>query len=114
MALLPCIRPFHPVSLPQLLPQTPRLATALSVQPVSTLPGLGSSCSELTDLVVTVPGTSQTLKPAHCQASRSHIDTSPASDDRGNAARIAALEEKQSALERQMLEFDVRLKKLGA
>jgi hypothetical protein len=60
-----------------------------------------------------VPGTSQLLRPSNRQARHSRSDASPASDDRSNAARIAALELRQDEVEKKILELDSRLKKLG-
>jgi len=51
--------------------------------------------------------------PADQQATRSPGDASPASDDGGNATRIAALESKQAELERRLEAFDDRLTRLG-
>ena len=67
----------------------------------------------LAGVAAEAPGASNLLMPVDPHASRSPGDTSPASDDGSNIARIAALESKQAELEGQICKFDLRLTRLG-
>jgi hypothetical protein len=99
------------------LPENPAPA------PPSSKPSAGKSISKppsaaltqhLTGVTLEVPGASKQLNPAHRQVTGSRSDASPASDDKSNTARIAALENRQDELEKWMRDFDDRLKTLGA
>jgi hypothetical protein len=63
--------------------------------------------------MVEVSSPSHLLKPGHRQASHSHSDASPASDDGSNIAKIAVLERRQDEMEKWVHDFDLRLKQLG-
>jgi hypothetical protein len=67
----------------------------------------------LTGVTLEVPGTSKLLNPAPQQVTCSRSEASPPSDGASNTARIAALENKQDKIEKQMRNFDRRLKQLG-
>jgi len=60
-----------------------------------------------------VPSTLQFLKPACSQPSGPCSDTSPASNDGSNAARIAALERRMGKLEKMWDDHKHRLKAIG-
>jgi len=68
-------------------------------------------------VTVEVPSISQLLKPAKSKPLHSHSDVSPASDDRSNSARIAALERRMDHLEeieKMVHDLNRRLKDIGA
>jgi len=80
-----------------------------SLNPPVTIP-----TQHLAVVTVEVPSTLQFLKPAHSQPSGPRSDTSPASNDGSNAARIAALERRMGKLEKMSDDHKCRLKVIGA
>jgi len=66
--------------------------------------------------MVEVPSILWLLKPAKSKPSHSHSDTSPASNDGSNSARIAALERRMDHLEKiekMVHDLNRRLKDIG-
>jgi hypothetical protein len=86
-----------------------RTPSASSLNPPVTVP-----TQHLAVVTVEVPSTSQFLKPARSQPSGPRSDTSPASNDGSNAARIAALERRMGELEKMSDDHERRLKAIGA
>jgi TolA-binding protein len=66
-----------------------------------------------TDVTAEVPSTLQQLRPTLRKASRSRGDTSPGSNDRGNAARISKLESRLDAVEKWVDELNGKLQLLN-
>ena len=83
--------------------------SASSLNPPVTVP-----TQHLAVVTVEVPSTLQFLKPACSQPLRPCSNTSPASNDRSNAARIAALERRMGKLEKMLDDHKRRLKAIGA
>jgi hypothetical protein len=77
------------------------------------MPPMAAPAQHSTDVMAEVPSTSQLLRPALWKASRSRGDTSPGSDDRGNAARISKLESRLDAVEKWADELNGKLQLLN-
>jgi len=86
-----------------------RTPSAPSLNPPVTVP-----TQHLAVVTVEVPSTLQFLKPACSQPLGPRSDTSPASNDGSNAARIAALERRMGKLEKMSDDHERRLKAIGA
>ena len=102
----------HPAPAPPLAPKTHHSSKSSAGRSTSK-PSLSALTQYLTGVMLEVPGTSKLLISAHWQVTHSYSNALSASDDGSNIARIAALKNRQEELEKQMHDFDHRLKQLG-